>query len=110
MRLFRSTWLQRIMTFLLLVLLSICPFDYIEQSWAEENEFIICSPHCLAKLSSTRQKPPLKCNFDVVPVSVLPNFTKFISADYILGMFFNLTFTNFITNVDRGPPRIAVIL
>ena len=110
MRLFRSTLLQRIVIFLLLVLLSAVPFDFIEQQWDGKDEVVISSPQCLAELSSPPQQRQIKYKFDVACVSVLPNLIKIISADYILDTSFDPISTDLFTNPDRGPPHIITIL
>lgn len=110
MRLFRSTRFQRIVIFLLPVLLSIGPLDFIEQQWGGEDDVVISSPQCLAELSSPIQQRQIKCKIDAVNVSVLPNFRKIISADYILETSFDTISNDLLTNPDRGPPHIIVIL
>ena len=93
-----------------MVLLSADPFDFIEQQWDGENEVVICSPQCLAELSSPLQQRQIKCKIDVVHVSVLPNVKKIISIDYILETSFDAISTDLLTNPDRGPPHIITIV
>ena len=98
------------MIFLLPVLLSIGPLDFIEQQWGGEDEIVISSSQCLAELSSPLQQRQVKCKIDVLNVSVLPNFRKIISADYILETSFDTISNDLLTNPDRGPPHIITIL
>jgi hypothetical protein len=110
MRFFRSTWLQRILPFLLLVLLSASSFGFIEQQRNENDDFVIHSPQSLAELSGTFQKHQIKYCFDVVHVSVVPILKKIISETYVPGTFFDPISNDLLTNPDRGPPRLITIL
>jgi len=110
MRFFRSTWLQRILFFLLLVLLSIGPFGYIQQPGGEKEELFIHAPHSLAELSARLEKPQIKYGFDVIRVSAVTIFTKIISDDYIPGTSLDPLSADFLTYPDRGPPHLITIL
>jgi hypothetical protein len=110
MRLFRSTRLQRIVIFLLLVLLSAGPIDFSEQQWDGKDEIVICSAQCLAELSSPLRQHQNSCKFDVAHIAVLPNLIKIISVEYILGTSFDSISTDLLPNPDRGPPPIITIL
>jgi hypothetical protein len=110
MRFFRSTWLQRILPFLLLVLLSAAPFGLIEQQERGKKELVIHAPQFLAELSARLEKPQLKYGFDIVRVSVVTIFTKIISDDYIPGTSLDPLSADFLTYPDRGPPRLITIL
>ena len=110
MRFFRSTWLQRILLFLLLVLLSAGPFGFIEQKGDGKDECFIHSPQSLAELSVTFQKSQIKYGFDVIHVSIVPIFTKIISENYIPGTSFDPLSADLLTNPNRGPPRLITIL
>ena len=110
MRFFRSTWLQRILPFLLLALLCAGPFGVIEQRKGGEGELAIHNPHFLAKLSGSLQQPQIKYGFDVIHVSVVPIFRKIISVGYIQGRSFDPLSAYLLTYPDRGPPRLIAIL
>lgn len=110
MRFFRSTWLQRILLFLLLVLLSAGPFGFIEQQGDGKDELVIHNTQFLAKLSSFLQQPQIKYGFDVVHVSVVTIFKKIISDDYIPGTSFDPLSDDLSTHPSRGPPRLIAIL
>ena len=109
MRLFRATWLQRILLFLLLFLLNAGPFGFIEQQTDGKDEFIIHAPQYLTELSSLRQLQ-IKYGFDVIHVSVVPFFKKIISADYIPGRSLDLLSLDLLTHPSRAPPRLIAIL
>ena len=110
MRFFRSTWLQRILLFLLLVLLNARPFDYIEQQGDGKDELVIHSPRSLAELSVTFQKLQIKYGFDVVLVSVVTISKKIISENYLPGISFDPLSADLLTCLSRGPPRLIAIL
>ena len=110
MRFFRSTRLQRILIFLLLVLLSAGPFDFIEQQGDRKDEFVIHATQFLPELSSLLQQPQIKYGFDVVHVSVVTIFKKIISDDYIPGTSFDPLSDDLPTHPSRGPPRLITIL
>ena len=110
MRFFRSTWLTRILAFLLLVLLNASSFDFFEQQGLRKDEPVIHATQFHAKLSSLIQQPQIKCKFDVVLVSVVPIFKKIISDDYIPGTSFDPISTDLLTNPNRAPPRLIAIL
>jgi len=110
MRFFRSTWLQRMLLFLLLVLLNAGPFGFIAQQGDGKEQFVIHATQFLAKLSSPLQQLQIKYGFDVVLISVLTIFKKIISDDYIPGTSFDPLSADFLTYPDRGPPRLITIL
>jgi hypothetical protein len=110
MRFFRSTWLQRILLFLLLVLLSAGPFGFIEQQGDGKDDHVISSPYCFGKLNGQLLQIQIKYGFDVIHVSLLPIIAEIISGDYIPGTSFDHLSTDFITHPDRGPPRLIAIL
>jgi hypothetical protein len=110
MRFFRSTWLQRILLFLLLVFLSAGPFGYIQQQGGGKGELIIHAPHSLAELSARLVQHQVKYGLDVIRVSAVTFFTKIISDDYIPGTSLDPLSADFITYPDRGPPRLSTIL
>jgi hypothetical protein len=110
MRFFRSTWLRRILLFLLLVLLSAGPFGYIEQQGGGKDGLVIHAPQFLAELSARFEQPQVKYGFDVVRVSAVTIFTKIISDDYVPGTSLDPLSADFLTYPDRGPPRLIAIL
>jgi len=110
MSFFRSSWLQRILSSLLLVLLSAGPFNFIEQQENEKKVTVICSTQCIQEFVSVRYYSQTKFKSDVVFNSVLPNFTEIILADYILGKFFDPISRNHFTSPDRGPPSLNNVL
>ena len=110
MRFFRSTWLQRILLFVLLVLLSAGPFDFIEQQGDRKDEFVIHATQFLPELSSLLQQPQIKYGLDATRVSRIPIFTKIIQENYIPGTSFDPISTDLLTNLNRGPPRLIAIL
>lgn len=110
MRFFRSTWLQRVLPFLLLVLLNAGPFGFIQQQGDGKDEFVIHATQFLAKLSSLLQQPQIKYGFDVVHVSVVTIFKKIISDDYIPGTSFDPLSVDLLTYLSRGPPRLITLL
>ena len=110
MRFFRSTWIQRILLFLLLVLLNAGPFGFIEQQGDGKDELVIHAAQFLDRLNSSLQQPKIKYGFDVVQVSEVTIFKKNISGDYIPGTSFDPLSADFLTYPDRGPPRLIAIL
>jgi hypothetical protein len=110
MRFFRSTWLKRILLFLLLALLSAGPFGYIEQQGRGKYELVIHTPQLHVELSARLEQPQVKYGFDVVHVSAVTIFTKIISDDYIPGTSLDPLSADFLTYPDRGPPRLITIL
>jgi hypothetical protein len=110
MRFFRSTWLQRILLFLLLVFLNASPFAYIEQQGDGKDELVIHATKSLAELSVTFQKLQIKYGFDAVHVSVVTIFKKIISDDYIPGTSFDPLSADLLTYPNRGPPHLITIL
>jgi hypothetical protein len=109
MRLFRATWLQRILLFLLLILLNTGPFGSIEQQGDRKDEFVIHAPQYLAELSSLRQLQ-IKYGFDVIHVSVVSVFKKIISDDYIPGTSFDPLIADLLTYPSRASPRLVTTL
>ncbi len=110
MRVFRSRWLQRVLLFLLLVLLSAGPVGFVEQEGDVKDELVIHGTQFLSKFSSLFQQPKIKYGFDVIQVSVVPVFKKIISEEYIPGTSFDPLSADFLTYPDRGPPRLIAIL
>jgi hypothetical protein len=110
MRFFRLLWLQRILPFLLLVLLSAGPFGFIAPQGEGKDELVIHSPHFLAELCGSLQKIQINYGLDAVHVSRVPFFTKIISENYIPGTSFDPISTDLLTNPNRGPPRLIAIL
>lgn len=104
MRFFRSIWLQRILFFLLLILLNANSFDFVEQPGNGKDELVLHDTQFLSKLSSLLQQPKIKYGFDVIQVSVLPVFKKIISEEYIPGTSFDPLSADFFTYPDRAPP------
>jgi hypothetical protein len=107
---FRSTWLQRILLFPLLVLFSAGPFGFIEQPRDGKDELVIHATQVLAILSSPVQQLQIKYGLDTAYVSTVTIFTKIISKEYIPGMSFDPISTYLLTNPNRGPPRLITIL
>jgi hypothetical protein len=110
MRFLRSTWLQRILLFLLLVLLNAGPFGFIEQQGDRKDEFILHATQFLTKLSSSLRQLQIKFGFDVVHVSVAPIFKKIISDNSIQLTSFDPLSADLLTYPDRGPPHLINIL
>ncbi len=110
MRFFRSIWLQRILLFLWLFLLSAGPFDFIEEQGGGKDDLVIHATQFLAKLSSPLQQVQIKYGFDVVHVSVVTIFKKIISDDYIPGTSIDPLSVDLLTYPARGPPRLITIL
>jgi hypothetical protein len=110
MRFFRSTWLQRILLFLLMVLLGAGPFGFIAQQGDGKDEFVIHATQFLPKLSSLLKQFEIKYGFDVLHVSAVTIFKKTISADYISGTSFDHLSIDLITYLSRGPPRLITLL
>ena len=110
MRFFRSPWLQRILPFLLLVLLSVGSFGFIAQPADRKQDLFIHSPHFLAELCGSLQKIQINYGLDATHVSVVTIFTQIISENYNPGTSFNPVSEDFLTNPDRGPPRLITIL
>ena len=110
MRFFRSRWLQRILLFLLLVLLSVGPFGFIEQEGDGKDDYVISSPYCFGKLNGQLRQLQIKYGFDVIQVSGVPVFEKIISEEYIPGTSFDPLSIDILTQPSRGPPRLLAIL
>ncbi len=110
MRFFRSRWLQRILLFLLLVLLSAGPFGLTEQQGDGKDDYSISSPYCFGKINGQFRQIQIKYGFDVINVSLVPIVTETISGDYIPGTSFAPFSTDFPSYPDRGPPRLITIL
>jgi len=110
MRFFRSTWLQKVLLFLLLVLLNAGPFCFIEQQRGGKDEPVIHAVQFFEKLSSSLRQIQIKYGFDVIQVSVVPVFKQIISEDYIPGTSFDPLSTDILTQPSRGPPRLIAIL
>lgn len=110
MRFFRSAWLQRILLFLLLVLLNAGPFGFIVPQGEGKEELVIHSPHFLVELCGSLQKIQINYGLDIVHVSAVTLYTKIISESYIPGTFFKPVFEGLLTNPSRGPPRLITIL
>ena len=110
MRFFRSKWLQRILLFLLLVLLSAGPFGFIEQEGDGKDDYVISSPYCFGKLNGQLRQIQIKYGFDVINVSLVSIITEIISGDYIPGTSLDPLSADFFTYPDRGPPRLIAIL
>jgi hypothetical protein len=94
----------------LLFLLNSSHFAFIEQKGDGKDECFIHTPQSLADLSVTIQKLQIKFGFDVVSVSGVPTFTEIISVDYIPETSYNSLSADFLTNPDRGPPRLITTL
>jgi hypothetical protein len=109
MRLFRSTWLQRSLLFLLLFLLNTGHFGSIEQQGDGKDELVIHAAQYPTELSSLRQLQ-IKYGFDVIHVSVVPIFKKIISADHIPGTSYDPLSADLLTYPSRAPPRLISIL
>ena len=110
MRFFRSRWLQRILPYLLLVLLSAGPFGFIEQEGDGKDDYVISSPHCFGKLNGQLRQIQIKYGFDVINVSLVLIITESISGDSIPGTSFDPLSADFLTYPNRGPPRLIAIL
>ena len=110
MRFFRSRWLQRILLFLLPVLLSAGTVGLIEQERDGKGDYVISSPYCFGKLNGQLQQPKIKYGFDVIQVSVVPVFKKIISEEYIPGTSFDPLSIDILTQLSRAPPRLIAIL
>jgi hypothetical protein len=110
MRFLRSTWLQRIFVFQLLVLLNAGPFDVIEQQGDGKDEVAIHAAQFLAELSSPFRQPQIKYSLDAVIFSVVTIFKKVISEEYIPGTSFDPLSVDLLTCPSRGPPRPFTIL
>ena len=110
MRFVRSPWLQRMLPFLLLVLLSAGPFGFIAPQGEGKVELVIHSPHFLAELCGSLQKIQINYGLDIVHVSAVTLYTKIISESYIPGTSFNPVSEDLLTNPSRGPPRLITIL
>ena len=110
MRFFRSIWLQRVLLFLLLVLLNGNSFDFIQQLGDGSDGLALNGPQFLPKLSTLLQQPKIKYGFDVIQVSVVPVFKKIITEEYIPGTSLDPLSADFFTYPDRGPPRLVAIL
>jgi len=108
MKLFRSVRLKKILIFLLLVLLNAGPFGFVKQHEDVKRESFISSPYYFDELSCQVRQLEIKYGFDVIHISVLPIITRIISADYIIGIFYDSLSTDFLTNPDRAPPRHTV--
>ena len=109
MRFFRSTWLQRILLALLLVLLNAGPFGFVEQA-DRKDELVIHATQFLAGLSSPLQQPQINYGFDVVLISAVTVCKKIISVDYIPGTPFDPFSADPLSSSSRGPPRLINIL
>ncbi len=110
MRFFRSRWLQRILPFLLLVLLNASSFGFIVQQGEVKHDFVIHSPQFLPELCGSLQKIQINYGLDATHVSTITLFTKIVSENYIPGTSFNPVSEDLLTNPDRGPPRLITIL
>jgi hypothetical protein len=110
MRFFRSTWLQKILLPLLLVLLNAGAFGFIERQGERKDELVIRTTQFFAKLSAPLRQLQIKYGFDVVNVSAARIFKKTISDDYIPGTSCNPVSADLPTYLCRGPPRLTIIL
>ncbi len=110
MRFFRSRWLQRVLLFLLLVLLSVGLVGFVEQEGNGKDDYVISSPYCFGKLNGQLRQVQIKYGFDVIHVSLVPIITEIISGDYVPGTSFDPLSADFLTYPDRGPPRLIAIL
>ena len=109
MRFFRSTWLQKILLPLLLVLLNAGTFDFIERQGEGKDELVIRTTQFFAKLSSPLRQLQIRYGFDVVNVSAVRIFKKNISHDYIPGTSCHPVSADLPTYLCRGPPRLTVL-
>ena len=110
MRFFRFTWLQRILPFLLLVLLSAGPFGFITQQRDGKDDLVIHSPQFLSELCGPLQKLQIEYGLDTAHVSAVTIFTKIISENYIPGTSFDPLSADLLPYHSRGPPRLITIL
>jgi hypothetical protein len=110
MRFFRLKWLQRILLFPLLVLLSAGLVDLVEQQGDGEGELVIHATQFFGKLTSSLQESKIKFGFDVVSVSVVTALRKIISDDYISGVSIGRLPVYLPTYTSRGPPCLIAIL
>jgi len=101
---FRSKWLQRILPFLLLILLNAGPFIFVQQPSDREDELVIHAPEFFTKLSGSLQQLQIKYGLDVLYVSAIPILKKIISSDFIQGTSFDPLSAYLLTYPNRGPP------
>jgi hypothetical protein len=110
MRFFRSTWLQRILPFTVIVLLSVGLFGVIEQQRNEKDDFLIRATGSPDKLSSSLRQLQIKYGFDVIHISVVAIFKKIILEDYTQEASFDPLSADFLTYPNRSPPNLITIL
>ena len=110
MRLFQLTWLQRILPFLLSVLLTAGPLVVIEKPVNGQDEPVIQTTKLQDKVSSSLRQLQIKYGFDVIYVSVVPIIRRILSDDYIAGTSFDPISPDLKKYPYRGPPRFIAVL
>lgn len=110
MRFFLSRRLNRIILFPLMILLNASPFAFIEQQGSGKDLSVIHSPQCLAELSGSSQKPPIKYSLYATNLLVVAISKETIPENYFPGTSFDPLSSDLLTYPDRGPPRLTTIL
>gem|GEM_PF-2017658 len=110
MRFFRSTWLERVLLFLLPVLLNVGPIVIIEQPVNEKDGSVIQVARFQDKVSSSLRQLQIKYGFDVVYISLVPVIRQILSGDYIEGTSFDPISPDLRNYPDRGPPHRSAVL
>ena len=105
MRFFRSTPLQRILPFLLLVLLGASSFSFIEPRGNSKHDLVIHSPQVLPELYGSHHKHQLPYGLDATKLKTIKIITWSVSEIYCPETSRNPFSITFQPNPNRGPPR-----
>lgn len=105
---FRSTWLQRILIFLILALLNARGFGFVAKQDELNNKAainIIYDTPCLVQIKYSVEKLKIVCFFDIFNILDAINFKVTISRNYILETASSAVSFDPLTCLKRGPPR-----
>ena len=105
MRFFRSTPLQRILPFLLLVLLGASSFGFIEPRGNSQHDLVIHSPQFLPELYGSLQKHQIPYGLDATKPKTIKIITWIVSEIYCSETSRDPFSITFLPNPNRGPPR-----
>ena len=110
MRFFRSTSLQSILPFLLLVLLGASSFGFIEPRGNSKHDLVIHSPQFLPELCGSIQKHQIPYGLDATKTKTIKIVTKIVSEIYCPETSRDPFSITLLPNPNRGPPRLIAIL
>ena len=105
MRFLRSTPLQRILPFLLLVLLGASSFGFIEPPGDGKHDLVIHSPQFLPELCGSLQKHQIPYCLDATKPKTIKMITWIVSEIYCPETSCDPFSIIFQPNPNRGPPR-----